>query len=427
MPELYLTMPQPGETITEGTIVAWLVKPGETIEEGHIVAELETEKAIFEYESPFAGKVVRLLYENGAHVKVAEPMAIMDVSQDKAELYIMMGVGRRVKEETKIEVGAQPSMDEIQRQSQSKEKTQMIDDEKSKIKMSPLVRRLVKEHGLSEADLSLLTNQNEDGILTKEVVEGWLLSHGDKRQPQEEGRFGSSSEYDVRLCSAIRTRIADNMVLSKSKIPHAHTSISVDVTNLVHWREENKTAFEKEHGTHLNLLSLLTPALIQAIQKYPVVNSSYVTTPDKHEIHVFKKIHLGVACGTDYGLVIPVVHDIGRLKLEEFNKILNDKVEQAQKKKLTPGDMQGATFIFNNYGYFGTKGGVQVILFPLAATLGMSLIEKRVVVKRDQMVIRQICDFSLAFDHRVIDGREAGLFLSEFKKKVESEGPVSLS
>ena len=193
------------------------------------------------------------------------------------------------------------------------------------------------------------------------------------------------------------------------------------MTNIVEFREQNKAAYKSKNGVNLNFLSLVYKALVTAIQKYPVINASYVDTKEPHEIRLFKSINLGIACGTEHGLMIPVVHGIESLNFADFNSQVNDKVSKAQNKKLMPDDMAGATIIFNNYGFFGTNLGVQVIQYPMACTLGMSTIEKRVVPLADGGIdVRTMCDFVLSFDHRVMDGRETGLFLGELKKQIET-------
>ena len=179
-------------------------------------------------------------------------------------------------------------------------------------------------------------------------------------------------------------------------------------------------AYRETETKKSNFLTLIYPALVKIIKEYPVVNASFHEAGDRSEIRLFNKINLGIAVGTEHGLVIPVIHDIANLTSQEFSDTLNDKIKRAQNKKLMPDDLMGATLIFNNFGFFGTQLGVQVIQYPMAATLGMSTIEKRVVPVGDEIGVRTMTDIVLAFDHRVMDGRETGLFLSALKKEIES-------
>lgn len=436
MTKLYITMPQPGETITEGTLVSWLVKVGDKIEEGTSLAELETEKAVFDYESPFQGTMVQILKEAGSRVKVASPIAVIDVDSDKAKTYIMLGIA---KEAGAVAVTRADTPVDPYKNDDNKIKTKPLSSQQpqlqpqlstpfsGEIKMSPHVRKLVIENRVNLADLKNLAAQNAEGRVTKDAIENFTgrgrsgTTHQGAAQIVDGSRTAPTGEFDTIPCSAIRMRIAENMVLSKSKIPHAHNGIAVDVTNIEAYRKETKDDYKTQNGTNLNFLTLIQPALVSAIQKYPLINASFHdVNPAKPEIRIFNKINLGVAVGTEHGLVIPVITDVAALDAKKFNAVLSDKIARAQNKKLMPDDLMGATLIFNNFGFFGTQMGVQVIQYPLAATLGMSVIEKRVVPIDDEVRIRTCCDFVLAFDHRVMDGRETGLFLSELKKQIES-------
>lgn len=434
MTKLYLSMPQPGETITEGTIVEWIAKPGSLLKEGDPVAQLETEKAVFEYECPFDGTFIEVLHQGGSRVKVAAPIAIMDVADDKAQTYIMMGIGKEV-EGLKVESRKSDSEKREAAQTAAKQfcETKPLErstpHEASSTKLSPLIRKLAAQHNLSDDILNSLAAKNPEGRVTKEAIENYIsggaqVSTSSAQAAISQGIPASTgntqNDFTAVPCSAIRMRIADNMVLSKSKIPHAHNGIAVDITHVVEYREKNKDAYKSKNGTNLNFLTLIYPALIAAIKKTPVVNASYDDTKQPHQIKLFNKINLGVAVGSENGLVIPVVHDVASLSAKEFNVTLNDKLDRAQKQKLMPNDLMGATLIFNNFGFFGTQIGVQIIQYPMAATLGMSVIEKRAVVIGNEIKIRTMSDFILSFDHRVMDGRETGIFLSELKRGIEN-------
>ncbi len=437
--QLYLTMPQPGETITEGTIVEWLAKPGSFLKEGAPVASLETEKAIFEYESPFEGTFVKVLHDGGTRVKVAAPIAVMEVAEDKAQGYMMLGLGKPV-DESVAALAKEKAQAATAKYIETNAPTQSTPATTNShaLKISPFVRQLAVKNNISEATLAGLADA--DGRVSKEAIENFISGRGRSGTPREiaggateisgnthaggsrTAPTGSSpqGDFETVACSAIRMRIADNMVLSKTKIPHAHNGIAVDLTRVIEFREKNKDSFKQKNGTALNLLSIIYPALIAAIKKVPVVNASYDDSTPKHQIKKFKKINLGIAAGTEHGLVIPVVQDIGSLNFAAFNKTLNDKLERATTQKLMPPDLMGATLIFNNFGFFGTQIGVQVIQYPMAATLGMSVIEKRAVVINDEIKIRTMSDFILSFDHRVMDGRETGIFLATLKKEIEA-------
>lgn len=432
MTQLYLTMPQPGETITEGTIVEWRVKEGDTVAVGDVLVQLETEKALFDHESPFEGKILKVLYPNQERVPVGKPIAVIDVPKEKADHYLMLGLAHEVTQATSsAATTAGPAPVAQSQLSAAAAFTPATHDEMSAVthvKMAPYVRRLAFEAGLGMDILQKLAAASPEGRVTKETIENYLRG---KKIPAGtvSGRAvvaekssvtgGGPVDYSVQPYSPIRLRIAENMALSKSKIPHAHTGLSVDVTNIVEFRDKNKTAFAKKHGMNLNFLSLIFPALLNAIKKYPVVNASFVDKGAQSEVRLFKHVNLGVAVGSDAGLIIPVVKNAEAMDFQKFNAALNDKINRGKSNQLKPDDFTGTTVIFNNFGYFGLNMGVQIIQYPLSATLGMGAIERKVVPVGDKIGIRQIANFFLAFDHRIIDGLEAGRFLTELKNGIE--------
>lgn len=440
MTKLYLTMPQPGETITEGMIVAWIAKAGDELTEGKPIAELETEKAVFEYESPFEGKLLKLLYPAESRVKVSEPIAIMEVAPAKAEHYLMLGIGRAVEDDVVI---SNVDDNAVSKSEATAASTPVLQTHRpvsaadladlNDVKMSPYVRRVALEAGIGKEVLLNLANAHPEARITKEAILGHTgTSNTSLTRPTtiRERRHGDaikpivapdpSIEYSILPFSPVRMRIAENMALSKQKIPHAHTGLTVDVTRAVEFRNANKDSFKKRYGTNLNYLSLFYSAIAKAVKKFPSVNASFVENGDKPEIRIFNRVNLGIAVGSDYGLIIPVMKGIENMGFTQFNSELNDKIDRGMKKKLKPDDYMGPTLIFNNFGFFGTTIGVQIIQYPLAATLGMGVIEKRVIPHQGGIAVRDVADFFIAFDHRILDGREAGLFLSELKKEIES-------
>lgn len=438
MTKLYLTMPQPGETITEGMIVSWIAKAGDELTEGKPIAELETEKAVFEYESPFEGKLLQLLYPAETRVKVSEPIAIMEVPAAKAEHYMMLGIGRLVEGDdvSTVREDALPSESaatgpSVAGSSSAASVTRAELQSLGDIKMSPFVRRVALESGIGKEALLKLAGGHPELRVTKEAILALVdpSQSGERAFTIRERRSGGAikpivppdpnTEYALLPFSPVRMRIAENMALSKQKIPHAHTGLTVDVTKVVEFRDANKEAFKKKFGTNLNYLSLFYSAIAKAVKKFPSVNASFVENGDKPEIRLFNRVNLGIAVGSEYGLIIPVMKGIENMGFMQFNADLNDKIERGMKKKLKPEDYMGPTLIFNNFGFFGTTIGVQIIQYPLAATLGMGVIEKRVIPHQGGIAVRDVADFFLAFDHRILDGREAGLFLSTLKKEIE--------
>ncbi|OVE82076.1 hypothetical protein BVY03_02155 [bacterium K02(2017)] len=440
MTQIYLTMPQPGETITEGTIVEWKVKPGDEINENTPLVELETDKAVFDYESPFDGTFVKILHPDGTRVKVAEPIAIVDSPEDRAKTYITLGIAKAVGDGPANDpVISKTTPDNTNQNNTSSTQTPVADSSQNTarkfnpthadhIKMSPYVRKIAAQHHIQHEVLIKIAHDNVENRVTKNAIERVILNNAPAANQISSTPKSltapklppADTDFSTQTCSAIRMRIADNMVLSKAKIPHAHTGITADLTDIIAFRDQHKESFKQKNQTSLNLLSLIYPALVNAIKEIPIINASYDDSQEPHHIKIYNKINLGIAVGTEHGLVIPVLKDIGSLNFKEFNTKLADLVSRAQKKKLMPNDLTGSTLIFNNYGFYGTQMGVQVIQYPLAATLGMGAIEQRVVPINGEIKIRTMSDYVLSFDHRVMDGRETGMFLSKLKSELES-------
>ena len=385
--KIILTMPQPGETITEGHVVRWLVLPGASVREGQPIVELETEKAVFEYESPYEGNLSEIVAADGSTVAVGNPIAVFDVAEEKAKTYLMLGLGKSAEEK------------EIR-----KEVTK-------KVLFSPVVRKLIREHNLKNEEVEQISKK---GRITKEEI----LAYLDKKSKKK----GSSSPgEEVIPLSPVRLRIAENMALSKKTIPHAHTGQTIDLTSLVRYREEQKKSFQEKEGISLGILPLIFPSLKKAVAKHPLVNASFVEQSNGEKaICVHHYVNLGMAVDTPRGLYVVVIRDAHKMGFGGFARSLADAVDRAKKNRLKPDDLTGMTFTFNNYGFYGTRFGVQIILPPQSTTLGMGKIEKRPWVVGDKIEIRELSDFTMAFDHRVMDGGEAGLFLSSLKKSLEN-------
>lgn len=415
-------MPQPGETITTGTIVRWLVGSGDSVKEGQNIVELETEKAVFEYESPYEGKLLEILAKNNSSVPVGDSIAVFEVEDKKAKTYLMLGLGGKP--------GSQPKETKtIVKQ----EAPQKVSSSKTP-KLSPLIRKLMQEYHLDPHDLNKIGGSGPGGRITKENILKYLDSK--KTEMITSAPYESSTDFELIACSPIRSRIAEHMVLSKKTIPHAHINLSIDVTRVVEIRNQLKDSFKKKNGVSLGYLPLIFPSLKKAILAYPLVNASFQDNPNAQAIKVYKKINLGIAVDTEKGLYIPVLKDAGSKNFVGFARDLEELLNRAKKNQLNVSELTGVTFTFNNYGFFGTEMGVQIILPPQSTTLGMGAIQKRPWVVpssqseregatrapkiEDEIKIRWISEFTLAFDHRVIDGRDAGLFLLELKKLLEN-------
>ena len=217
----------------------------------------------------------------------------------------------------------------------------------------------------------------------------------------------------------VRRIIAENMARSASEIPEAWTTVEADVTDLVALREGAKAGFQKREGVNLTYLAFVLKAVAEALEANPIVNSSW----DGDAIIMKKRVNIGVATNAPDGLVVPVVHDAGRMDVPGLAKAIDAVATRARKSKLELPDVQGGTFTVNNTGALGSVTGKAIINHPEAAILNTEAIVKRPVVVDDEVVVRSMMNLCLTFDHRVMDGAEAGAFVNDVKSRLESIDP----
>lgn len=366
-----LAMPQFGESITQGRIVRWLKKEGESLQENEPLIEMETEKAVFSYESPFRGKLIKILQPDDAEVAVGIDIAQFEVSEGDGKKYLSLGVG--------------------------KEKEAIV---------SPLIRSLAKEHGIPLEALEGLMGSGPEGRVTKEDFLLFLK--------KREGRTTAPERTGVKVIplSPIRSRIADNMVLSKQKIPHAGCSVEVDLARI----DSGRTRLTPVPG----YLPFAILASIHALKSCPVLNGSWKEAEGRRWIEQYEFVHMGIAVSTEQGLLVPVIRDADKRSFSEICREIDRLVEGGRKGTLKPQDLTGATFTINNAGALGAVRSTQIIPHPQAAILAVNRTVRRPwVVGDDTIQIRPIMGLDLAFDHRMIDGDQAVRFLTVVRENLE--------
>jgi len=396
-----ITMPQLGESVTEGTIGRWLKQPGDRVERDEPLVEIITDKVNAEIPSPAAGILERVSAAEGAVVAVGQEIAFLVTAADgQATAVIAVGAAGQVEEE----VGDSP-------------------------RGSPLVRKLAKEHGL---DLRQIRGTGLGGRVTREDVEAYLREHpaasaGGMTGPAAavtasrttsatittEKPNGESGE--AMALSPMRRTIAQRMVQSVHEIPHAWLMVEVDLTGLVKLREATKEQFKRQEEVDLSYLAFVMQATVEALRQFPIVNATW----QNERIVQKREINLGVAVALDDGLVVPVIRDADQKSLVGLAHALAEVVSRARSGKLSVGDLEGGTFTVNNVGAFGSIASQPIINYPQAAILNMETIVKRPVIVDDAIAIRSMMNLCLSFDHRIMDGATAGRFLQSIKKRLE--------
>jgi 2-oxoglutarate dehydrogenase E2 component (dihydrolipoamide succinyltransferase) len=311
------------------------------------------------------------------------------------------------------------------------------------VRTSPLVRRLAREHGI---DISEIRGSGLEGRITKQDIEDYIRQKEQpaaaapspaalqpavpKRPtaappaaapppapslpPPEMPKFMGESEA-VPMTN-MRKAIAEHMVLSKHTSAHVNTIFEVDMTPIVHLREQHKAEFEKREGIKLTFTPFLVKALVDTVREFPVVNASV----SGDNIIYKKPVNVGIAVALDTGLIVPVIRDAHLKSFTGIALAIHDVAERARTKRLKPDDVQNGTITITNPGSYGAVFGTPIISQPQVAILGVGGIEKRVVVVNDAIAIRSTVFLSLSFDHRVIDGAVADQFMARLKQRLQS-------
>jgi pyruvate dehydrogenase E2 component (dihydrolipoamide acetyltransferase) len=372
--------PDVGEGIAEGEIVRWLVKEGDFIKEDQDLVEVETDKAVITLHSPFSGRVEKLHGREGEIIKVGALLTVINDEQAPAP-------DGAAKKDAGTVVGSLGEEEEI--------------EVVRPVMATPAVRALAKDLNV---DLAVLKGTGPGGRITKEDVERASGQSAEPRGAAADG-YGPVAKVPLR---GLRRTLAKRMAEASRRVAEVTIWEDADVTELAQARMEKRKLAEAK-GLKLTYLPFLIKASIAALKKHPYLNASL--DEDAGEIVLKKYFNIGIAVDTTDGLIVFVIKEADKksiLELAAEGGVLADK---ARHRKLELPELRGSTFTITNYGVVGASYGTPIINYPEVAILGVGKIEDRAVVRDGQVVVRKIMPLSLAFDHRVIDGVEAGRFL----------------
>ena len=436
-----VTMPQLGESVTEGTITRWLKAEGEEIALDEPLAEVDTDKVNAELPSPVAGKIEKLLVSEGTTVDVGTEIVLVAVDGDEspsAEATPREDVaGEAPTEEWPVaDTEAQPAVQNGEKQrpfaeargsrSAGNGRGTVEDAETLKLRRSsPVVRRLAEEH---DVDISEISGTGTGGRVTKKDIESFIEGRGTEREAvpavaaTETERVAVHDGDRVVELTSIRRTIANRMAVSKAEIPHAWTLVEVDMTGLAALREKEKAAFAEREGVKLTYLPFIVKAAVEGLKEHPVLNSVW----NVDRIVLRKHINVGIAVDLEEGaLIVPVIREADELNIVGLARRIDDVVKRARAKQLGTEDISGGTFTVNNPGALGSVASTPVINHPQAAILQAEAVVKRPVVVDDAIAIRSMMNLEVSFDHRILDGGVALRFLNAVKHRLESYGPES--
>jgi pyruvate dehydrogenase E2 component (dihydrolipoamide acetyltransferase) len=439
-----VVMPQMGESIAEGTIVRWIKKVGEAVDKDEPLFEISTDKVDAEIPSPAAGTLIEIAVKEGETVPVNSVVATIGAAGDTStrETPSSPGAGAP-KAESPAQAGAAKAGGEMPAAavgqpepatSGTKPATgpgpsepaptgaegPASKDDLRRQKSSPLVRRIAKEHNV---DIGAIPGTGISGRVTKHDILGFIESGGSTGSPQAGApaprpqagpAFRSGESVRIEPMSIMRKKIAEHMVLSAHTSPHVYSVYEVNFGQVSALREKKKAQYEAA-GAKLTFTAFIARAAIDALRQFPLVNASI----DGDNIVYKRDINLGIAVALDNGLIVPVIRNADEKNLLGLSRGINDLAARARSKKLNPDEVQGGTFTITNPGIFGALYGLPLINQPQVAILGVGTIEKRPVVIGDAIAIRPVCHLTLGYDHRLIDGAEAGRFLSFVKERLE--------
>ena len=433
---LVIELPQVGESVVEGTIGKWLKQPGDQVDRYEPLVEVITDKVTMEIPSPVKGSLVKILAEEGQVVPMGAPLAEIETSESMPE--------REQGAQTPGESGqeAVPSygttgylLSDVKPVGPTgggpaEEEPAPVASSGSNgaLRVSPAVRRLARQHNI---DLSFITGTGMGGRITRDDVLEYVqsgaspatapapnLSQSEAPAPVKEETDGPADEEYVSL-TPVRRLIAEAMVRSVSQIPHAWSTVEVDVSGLVARRASVRSDFEQRQGADLTYLPFIIKVVAESLREYPTLNATW----GGDKIILKRRINLGIAVAAPTGLIVPVIHDADRLSIAGLAHALRDLTQRARQNRLTLQDVQQGTFTLNNTGALGTIASQPIINYPQAAILTTEAIQKRPVVINDAIAIRAMMNLCMSFDHRINDGAEASGFLQSVKSRLEAIGP----
>ena len=443
-----LVMPKLGESIMEATILKWNKQIGDNIAVDETVLEIATDKVDTEVPAPFAGKLVEICFQVNDVAPIGSVLAKIEVAG-----------ANNVVTNTIIEspaaapapIGEETEFIPYAPAAPVNTAPQEIGDSEIRF-YSPLVLNIAQSEGVSLSDLEKIPGTGSGGRVSKKDILNWVAAKksGTTANIVAATQAHSSSVASTPIAASpapsniasspagvvlsgateiiemdrMRKLIAKHMVDSVQTSPHVTSFSEADVTNLVQWRNNNKTAFEKREGTKLTFTPLIVECLVAAMKKFPLINSSL----DGDKIIIKKDFNIGMATALPNGnLIVPVIKGADQLNLVDLSKSINNLADAARNNKLKPDDTQNGTFTFTNVGTFGSLMGTPIINQPQVAIIAVGAIKKRVAVietpSGDSMAIRHMMYLSLSYDHRIIDGSVGASFLTEVANQLEAWDP----
>jgi 2-oxoisovalerate dehydrogenase E2 component (dihydrolipoyl transacylase) len=460
-----VTMPQLGESVAEGTIGRWLKKPGDRVEKYEPIVEVVTDKVNAEVPSPFAGILTAILAEEGATVPNNAEIAEIETSEaDAAPAPMPAAAAAPAAPAANAHVETAPTLApsagatgaRIAAQAPASTAPSTLPEHGDPdARMTPAVRRLLREHGLSAAQVPGTGGggriTRDDVLVVVEAIRTWgtapalaapaatpaaPAAAGQSpstgmpapfaRSPQASAGpvvvFPPGADEVLVPMTKMRKGIAAQMTRAL-QVPHAYVHVEVDVTNLVRLRDSAKREYQSREGIPLSYVPFVMKAVVEALRRQPTFNAVWTD----EGLLARRRVNLGVAVAVDDGLIVPIVRDVDQLSINGINRAVAEVAVRARANRFRADDFGGRTFTVDNTGWFGSNLTMPIINVPEVAILTMEAITKRPVVletpQGDVIAIRPVMNMVIGIDHRANDGAQAGFFLRDVKAWLEGVGP----
>lgn len=411
-----ILVPELGESVIEATVSRWLKKEGDPVNVGDVLVELETDKVNLEVGAKSSGVLAKIEVPEGGDVKVGAVLGSIDESGKQAEAT-----------QQKESPAPQPEKTQDKKQEQQPSNGREPVREAAP-QLTPVASRLAREKNV---DISQLSGTGTQGRVTKTDVEQFLQGGEKPRESSQpaaalsEAKVERSStalssnrvEERVRMSRRRRT-IAQRLLEAKQSTAMLTTFNEIDMSAVMDLRKRRNEEFQKRHGIKLGFMSFFVKAAISSLKAFPPLNAEI----QGDEIVLKHYFDIGMAIGSEEGLVVPVLRDADNLSFADIEKTIKDFAEKTQQGKLAIEDLRGGSFTITNGGVFGSLLSTPILNTPQVGILGLHKIQERPIAVNGQVVIRPMMYVALSYDHRIVDGREAVQFLVHLKELIEEPG-----
>ena len=399
-----IKVPVLAESVPDATLLEWYKNIGDFVDRGEVLIDLETDKVTLEIASPEAGIVKKILKNTDDVVLTDDILAVIDTDVSAVA-------------SNKLE---KPVLAEVATNNNAEEK-----------RLGPAARKLVDEYNIQ---ISALNGTGNKGRITKADV----LDYIDQRQeePEEEDVTSVAPTVEIRPVqknqprieervpmTRLRRKTAERLLIAQTENALLSTFNEVDMRPVMELRSRFKEEFEERYGVRLGFMSFFVKAAVEALKKFPIVNAAV----DGDDIIYHGFFDVGVAVGSERGLVVPIMRDVENMSLADIERRIKDFGERARDGKLTIDELTGGTFTISNGGVYGSLLSTPIINTPQSAILGMHKIQERPMVENGQVVIKSMMYLALTYDHRIIDGRDAVQFLDTIRRTLEEPARLLLA